>query len=443
MRRMEQPETRYARRGDVHIAYQVVGEGPIDLVVVPAAVSHVELQWEDLPSAAGRWRLASFSRLIVFDKQGTGLSDRTAGPLALEHHLDDITCVLDAVGSERACLLGQIDGGILAAIFAATYPERTRALVTQGTPARLLQADDYPWGIDTNLWEMTQRVADDGFALDQLMLLAAPERSSDPEFMAWSRRFWRAGIGPGGLLAFMRAVADTDIRPVLPTIRVPTLVMHLAQDALVPVESARYMASHIPGARLVVVPGADTAKFQEDEVIDEVETFLTGVRPQPRVDRVLATVLFADIVGSTQRLSELGDRRWRDRLDRMRSVVRRELERFRGTFVKDTGDGYLATFDGPARAIRCAQAVRDSLLALEIETRTGLHTGEIELRGGDVAGIAVHIGQRVSAMAEPGEVLVSRTVTDLVAGSGLEFEDRGEHEMKGVPGRWQVYAVKP
>jgi class 3 adenylate cyclase len=438
---MERPETQYARSGDVHIAYQVMGDGPIDLVFIHAAFSHVEMVWDHPLYAHMFERLSRFARVILFDRRGTGLSDRVGVALSYEQFLDDLRAVLDATGSEKAALYGHVDGGIIAAIFAATYPERTRALVTFGTPAKMLRSDDYPSGLAPEFWETAKRELDDRAVID-LLMTASSGPDLDPWERTWGERWWRASIGPGGLVTLIDAGMQMDIRDILPAVQVPTLVMHAVDDGFVPMGNAEYIAEHVPKAKLLLVKGAYTRRGLEDDVLDEIETFLTGAPPVVISDRVLATVLFGDVVASTQRAAELGDRAWRDRLDRMGSVVRRELDRFQGSFVKDTGDGFLATFDGPARAIQCARAIRDSLLALEIETRTGLHTGEIERRGQDVSGLGVHIASRVMDEAGPSEIVVSSTVKDLVVGSGIQFVERGERELKGVPDRWRLFAVE-
>jgi pimeloyl-ACP methyl ester carboxylesterase len=436
-----QPETRYAKSGDVNIAYQVVGDGPFDLVFVPGGISHLEVRWEE-PSAARFFRrLASFSRLVIFDKRGTGLSDRVA-TATLEELTDDVRAVMDAVGAGRAALMGVSEGGPVSALFAATYPERTSALVLYGatsmsrstpelrpTPEQLrmvLDSIERSWGR--------------GITVSAL----APSRADDEHFREWWARCERLGASPGTIAALARMNMEIDIRHVLPSIRVPTLVLHRTGERAVPVEHARYAAQQISSAKYVELPGIDHLPFvgDVDALLDEVQEFLTGVRPGPEPDRMLATVLFTDIVGSTQRAAELGDRRWRHLLDSYYGLARRELERFRGREVKTTGDGFLATFDGPARSIRCACAVSDSVGQLGIAIRAGLHTGECEVMGDDVGGIAVHIGARVAAEAAPAEVLVSSTVKDLVAGSGLEFEDRGPHRLKGVPEEWRLFAVK-
>ena len=435
------PETRYAKSGDVSIAYEVVGEGPLDLVFVPGWVSHVEIDWE-LPAYAHIFdRLASFSRLILFDKRGTGLSDRPGDLPDLETRMGDVRAVMDAVGSERAALLGYSEGGPMCCLFAATYPERTTALVLYGTYAKRQDPDDdYPWAATR---EQREAYADEverewGVESD----LARYVSSADDAMERWWQRRSRASASPGAAKALILMNSQIDVRHVLPSIRVPTLVLHRLGDQDSKLDEGRYIADRIPGAQFVELAGRDHVPWSEpDEIIDEVEEFLTGVRPVPIHERVLATVLFTDIAGSTERAAEVGDRSWRVLLERHHAVVRQELERWRGQEVDTAGDGFLATFDGPARAIRCACATRDAVHELGLEIRAGVHTGEIELVGGKPAGIAVHTGARISAAAARGEVLVSSTVKDLVAGSGIAFEERGEHELKGVPGAWRLYAV--
>jgi class 3 adenylate cyclase len=436
------PETRYARSGDVNIAYQVVGEGPLDLVLVAGFVSHLEQDWEEPRHVHFLERLASFSRLIRFDKRGTGLSDRPGGLPDLETRMDDVRAVMDAARSERAALLGYSEGGPMSCLFAATYPERTTALVLYGTYAKRQDPDDdYPWVMtrDVRLAYADELERTWGEEAD----LGTMAPNADEAMVRWWRSRARASASPGAARDLILMNSQIDVRSILPSIRVPALVLHRAGDRDSRVDEGRYIAQRIPGARFVELVGDDHVPWiRADEVVDEVEEFLTGVRRGPESDRVLATVLFTDIVGSTERAVDLGDRGWRGLLDAHHGVVRRELERWRGREVDTAGDGFLATFDGPARAIRCACAIRDAVRTLGIDIRAGLHTGEVELAGDDVRGIAVHTGARVSASAGPGEVLVSSTVKDLVAGSGLDFEERGEHELKGVPGTWRLYAVR-
>jgi pimeloyl-ACP methyl ester carboxylesterase len=436
------PRTRYARAGDVHIAYQVVGDGPFDLVFVGGIISHLDLFWEQPHSARFFERLASFSRLIVFDKRGLGISDRPSGWAPLEERMDDLRAVMDAAGSESAAIFGASEGGPLAILFAAAHPERCRSLALFGTFARMCRADDYPIGISAArmLKEFEEHVAHWGEPA--LLRLLAPTLWADPaEHEAWGR-FERSAASPGAILAAIRMNSEIDVRHVLPQIHVPTLVLHKRRDRAFPFAAGRYLAERIDGARFVELPGKDHAFWVDfDGLLDEVQEFFTGARVAPATDRVLATVLFTDIVDSTRRAAELGDRRWAEILERHHAVTRRHLVRFRGDEVGVAGDGFLATFDGPARAIRCACAIRAELAALGIEIRAGLHAGECERIGGKLGGIAVHIGARVAQHAAAGEVLVSGTVSDLVAGSGIEFADRGHQPLKGVPGVWRLLAV--
>ena len=443
---MERSETRYARSGDVSIAYQVVGEGPFDLVYVPGWVSNVELMWDEPDYAAFLERLASFSRLIIFDKRGTGLSDPV--PLdqlpTLEQRMDDVRAVMDAVGSDRAALLGHSEGGNMCVLFSATYPDRTTALVLVGCYAKRIRSDDYPWAptVEDRAREIEQTEATWGSP--EAFRELAPSKANDEAFERWVGRYLRQSASPKAAAALLRMNTQIDVREVLPAIRVPTILIYRTDDADVHVDEGRYIAELIPGARFVEVPGADHSMWTGDAtaILDEIEEFLTGVRRGPEPDRVLATVLFTDVVGSTELATRLGDRAWRDLLGRHHAAVRRELERWRGREVDTAGDGFLATFDGPARAIRCAVAAVDAVRGFGMEIRAGVHTGEVEVSNGDLRGIAVHIGSRVAGLAGPGEVLVSRTVADLVAGSGIVLAERGEHELKGVSGTWLVYAVE-
>jgi class 3 adenylate cyclase/pimeloyl-ACP methyl ester carboxylesterase len=440
----DRPETRYAKSGDLSIAYQVVGDGPIDVVLVAGWVSHVEWVWEWPPFARFLRRIASFSRLIHLDKRGTGASDRVAGVPTLEERMDDVRAVMDAVGSDRAALLAWFDASAMCTLFAATFPERTSALVLGAPVAKWTPEPDFPHAPDATVMQFAADMIEQGAWGQAIGLeLHEPTGAADPEFVEWWKRYELMSASPGAAAALLRMNAETDVRHVLPTIRVPTLVLHREHEPLISLESAQWIAARIPGAKLVEVPGEDTAPYVGpwEPIVDEIEEFLTGARHREEPDRVLATVVFTDIVGSTERAAELGDRRWRELLDDHDTVARRQLERFRGREVKTTGDGLLATFDGPARAVHCACAIRDAVRPLGVDVRAGVHTGEVELRGADIGGIAVHIGQRVSAQAGPGEVLVSQTVVDLVAGSGLEFAERGLHVLKGVPGERQLYAA--
>jgi pimeloyl-ACP methyl ester carboxylesterase len=437
------PETRYAKSGEVNIAYQVVGDGPVDLIYVPGWISNVELNWEEPPLAHTLERLASFSRLILFDKRGTGLSDPvpTDRLPTLEQRMDDVRAVLDAVGSRQTAVFGFSEGGLMSVLFAATYPERTTALMLFGVFAKRLWSPDYPWAPKPD--DRAREIADLERNWAERMDLDDLVPSEDDAFKERLAMYFRRSASPGAAAALMRMNTQLDVRDVLPTIQAPTLVMHRTDDRDAKVEEGRWIAAQIPGAKFVELPGDAHTLWagNPDEVVDEIEEFLTGTRRGPDPDRVLATVLFTDIVGSTEEATRLGDRRWAQLLDQHHSLVRRQLERYQGSEVDTAGDGFLATFDGPARAIRCGSAIVDGVRALGLEIRAGVHTGECELVGGKVAGLAVHTGARVASLAGPGEVLVSSTVKDLVAGSGLEFEDRGTRELKGVPGEWRLYAV--
>jgi len=438
-------EIRYARSGPLFIAYQILGQGPPDLVVAPGYMSNLEQNWEWPAYARFFQRLASFSRVILFDRRGTGLSDRMIDVGTFEDLLDDIRAVMDDAGSERAAVLGGAEGGPMCMLFAGTRPERTSALILLTTYARRKWAPDYQWGITPEMDAQTMDSFDHWGRHPIGIRTLAPRLADDPAFRHWYLRAQRFGASPGGARAWYRITADIDVRHVLPVIRVPTLVIHRTEDRAIPVEHGRYLGAEIPGARYVELPGDDHFWFagDSDAALAEIQEFLVGVRPVPEPDRVLATIMFTDIVGSTARAAALGDRRWQDLLDSHNALVRKELERFRGHEVDTAGDGFLATFDGPARAIRCGLAISAGTRGIGLDVRVGLHTGEIELAGDDIRGIAVHIGSRVAAMAGPGEVLVSGTVKDLVAGSGIEFEDRGLHALKGVPGEWRILAAEP
>ena len=441
----ETPRTRYARSGDAHIAYQVFGEGDLDLVFVPGFVSNIEHYWE-MPRVPDLLeRLGSFARVVMFDKRGTGLSDPVAGPPPLEQRMDDMQAVMGAAGVERAALFGISEGGPASLLFAATYPDRTSALVLYGSTPRFRTDSDISWGATDKQMELV--LADisarwgDGAVLEAF----APSGVGDPAMEELWSKFQRAGASPAMGRAVIAALFEIDVRDILPTIQVPTLILHRKGDLVAPVEGARLMAERIPDARYVEFDGTDHVPFTGDfnPMLDEMEEFLTGTRQARPLDRVLATVMFTDIVDSTRRAAEAGDRRWRDLIARHDELTRRQLGRFRGREVKTLGDGFLATFDGPARAIECASAIRDGVRPLGLEMRAGLHTGECELAGDDVRGMAVNIGARIGALASPGEVLVSGTVKDLVVGADLEFADRGEHELKGVPGTWRLFAATP
>ena len=427
---------RYAKSGDVNIAYQVTGEGPFDLVVVSGFVSHLDHDWEQPSSARLLERLGSFARLIRFDKRGTGLSDRTVGLPDFETRMDDVRAVMDAAGSERAALFGYSEGGPLAILFAATYPARVQALALYGTYAkRTGPDDDYPWCETAEERAAYAAAIEREWGVEADLSRMAP--GADEAFVRWWKTRARAAASPGSARDLVVMNSQADIRSVLAAVQAPTLVIHRTDDRDARVEEGRYIAAHIPGARFVELPGDTHVPFWEpDDVVDEVEEFLTGVRPTRVGDRVLATILFTDLVGSTERAGALGDRAWAELLARHHAVVRRELERFDGEEIDTAGDGFLALFNGPARAIRCALAIRERLAELGLDVRAGVHTGEVERpRGGGPRGIAVHTGARIAAAAGLGEVLVSTTTRDLVAGSGLTFEDRGEFELKGIGAR--------
>ena len=430
------PEIAYTRSGDVSIAYQTYGDRPRDLVLVPM-FSNLVFPWSNADWRGMYERFSSFSRLIMLDKRGTGLSDRPRDLGSLETRMDDIRAVIDAVGAERVTLVGFGEGGQTCALFAATYPERTEALVLFNTPARLLRAEDYPYGLSSDEWradlrEVRERWGErDYFEKDARLL----DPEGDEDFLDWFVTCQRFNASPGAALTFLRVFGETDLREILPTIRVPTLVLYRPSHR----DQMLDLAGRIPAARALEARKPGFKAFED--LTTEVEHFVSGVEEEPVPSTVLATVLFTDIVGSTELAAALGDRAWRDLLHAHHAAVRRELSRFRGHELDTAGDGFLATFDGPARAIGCAQAIVGALLELELQVRAGVHTGECELDDGKVTGIAVSSGARVAASAGPGEVLVSGTVKDLVAGSGIEFEDRGEHELKGVPGAWRLYAV--
>jgi pimeloyl-ACP methyl ester carboxylesterase/class 3 adenylate cyclase len=438
------PKTRFAKHGDVNIAYQVVGEGDFDLVYVPGWVSHVEEVWREPRFAAGLNRLTAFSRLILIDRSGTGLSDPVVHLPTLEERSEEVRAVMDAVGCERASLLGVSEGGPMCAFFAASHPERTRSLVLLNTYARLHWSEETPWALPEEASHKFIERIEKGWGDGVSAELFAPTLEGDQAFRESWGRMERYSVSPGTARRLLDMAGKLDVRDVLSSIRVPTLVLHRTGDRAVRVEGGRFLAQRIPNARLVEVPGDDHFPFVGDTglLFDEIEHFLTGARAAVEPDRVLATVLFTDIVDSTRRIAELGDRAWGETLERFYALVRGEVSRFRGSEVDTAGDGYLAAFDGPARAIRCAQSLRDGVKSLGLSVRQGLHTGECELIDGKPGGLSVHIGARVAGKAAPDEILVSRTVRDLVVGSSLGFEDRGEgHELKGVPGAWQLFAA--
>jgi pimeloyl-ACP methyl ester carboxylesterase len=445
---VELPETRYALSGDVSIAYQVHGDGPIDLVVFPAWITNVELMWEEEVMAAYFRRLGEAARVIRFDKRGTGLSDRVAGIADMETRMDDVRAVMDAAGSERAVIMGLSEGGPLSALFAATYPERTLGLILWGSAPRFTKAPGYPWGqtreeFMAQLDDLTRRWGSIELAIEETQGLGLTAEAA--EYLA---RRMRLGASPGAMRQLELMNLEIDVRDVVQTIRVPTLVMHRTHDENVVIEGGRWLAEHIPTARYVEFPGtahgipydANTTDV-EREIREFLAALVAGEGSPPETESVLATVLFTDIVGSTAKAAELGDVGWRELLERHHALIRQELVRHRGRELDTAGDGFFAAFDGPARGIRCACAVSQAIADLGLEIRAGLHTGECQVVDGKIGGLAVHIGARVAAEARPGEVLVSQTVRDLVAGSGLAFEERGVAELKGVPGEWRLFAV--
>jgi class 3 adenylate cyclase len=429
----EMPNTRYAQSGDVNIAFQVMGDGPVDIILVPGIVSHVEFLHEFPEYTAFLRRLATFARVVAFDKRGQGLSDAISGAPSLEQRVDDVRAIMDEIGSQRAVLLGLSEGSAMSAFFAAANPERVSKLIlfsgyakaslTEETLSRLLKA----WGTGT------------------VMARAAETLSADPDVIKLLAKFERLSASPGAAKAYMSLSRLIDVTSILPSVRVPTLVLHRSTDAMVAVEGGRELAALIPGARYIEYPGGDHVPFTGDAetVLGDIQEFVTGERESSAADleRILATVMFTDIVDSTRSAAEMGDQQWRRLLDSHDRIAKQSVEKHRGNLINTTGDGILATFDGPGRAVRCALALETAGKQIGLPLRAGLHTGEIELRGRDVGGIAVHAAARVMAHCAPGEVLVSRVVTDLVAGAGLKFAERGSHELKGLPGRWDLFAA--
>jgi len=438
---MKIPETKYAKSGEVHIAYQQFGSGSVDVVFVPGWVSHLDLAWEGPTSGRFLERLGRFARVVWFDKRGTGLSDKVGDLPILEVRADDVRAVMDAVGLERAAIFGVSEGGSMSALFAATYPERTNALVLFGAFACRQRSASYPWAPTREEREAWIRSLERGWTGDDEIAHLAPSSANDPNFVSWFKRYGRASVSPSAAVALARMNSDIDIRAVLPTIHVPTLILQRSGDRDVEAGNARYLAQAIPGAKLVMLPGEDHLVHTGniDALLGEVEEFLTGHQSHDAIDRVLTTILFTDLVGSTEAASRLGDHAWTELLNRHNEAVRRELARFGGREVKTTGDGFLATFDGPARAVKCAAAVRGRLAELGLPVRCGIHTGECEMMPGDVGGLGVHIAARVMSLATPGQILVTSTVRDLTAGSGIVFEDRGRCALRGVPEPWHLF----
>jgi class 3 adenylate cyclase len=443
---MRTPETRYAKGRDGCVAYQAIGDGPLDLVFIPDWVTNLDVMWEEPSLARFLRRLSSFSRLICFDKRGCGVSDPVPSNegLSAESWTDDTRTVLQAVSSERAAMFGHAEGGRMAMLFAATFPERTSALVLLDSFARRVRDHDYPWGVPEEFLPRLFELFDAGWGNGGHLSTIAPSVAQDQRFREWYGRYQRLAMGPTQAANGYRNAFKFEVRAVLPAIRVPTLVLHRKDNAYVRADNGRYLAEHITGARFAEVPGTDHLYHVGETglILDAIQEFLTGRHEAAEEDRVLATVLFADIVGSTERAAQLGDRAWRDLLESYYGVARREVAQFRGREIDTAGDGFFATFDGPARAIRSACAIRDAAASIGLTVRTGLHTGECEKLGEKIGGLAVHIGARVAGQAQPGEVLVSGTVRDLVAGSGIRFADRGRRTLKGVPGEWRLYSVE-
>ena len=440
---MKIPETRYAKSAGVHIAYQEFGTGSVNVLLVPGWASHIEYAWEE-PSFAGFLeRLASFARVVWFDKRGTGLSDRVAGQPILEERMDDLRAVMDAVGWRTTAVFGISEGGSMCALFAATYPDCVHALILYGAFARRLRAPDYPWGPTVEERESWISSLEAGWGGDLELPTLAPSKARDPGFRHWFAAYGRLSVSPSAAVTLARMNANIDIRGILPSIAVPTLVLHRSGDQDVLIGNGRHLAEHIRGARLVELPGDDHLPWVGDTegLLGEIQEFLTGLRSPGPIDRVLATVLFSDIVGSTRRATELGDQAWRETLLRHNQAIRKELSRFGGREVKTTGDGFLATFDGPARAVRCAAAIQATAQTLGLDLRVGVHTGECELLGTDVGGIGVHIASRVADLSDGRNVLVTSTVKDLTSGSGIAYRDLGERELKGIVGQWRLFEV--
>jgi class 3 adenylate cyclase len=440
---MDVPETRYATSGAINIAYQVFGDGPLDVVLVWGGISHIEVMWEMEGFARFFERLASFARVIHFDRRGIGLSDRVGGVATLEERMDDVRTVMHAASSERAAILGESEGGPMCVLFAATYPERTVALIPYAPIVCFVGDDAFPWAPIREVYEQSLAAMCEGWGNGISLDTFAPSMVGDPAARSFAARFERYAATPASFRDQMTMNAGIDIRPILSSVKVPTLVIHRRGDVMVRVEQGRYLAEHVEGARFVELDGIDhlLGAGDPDIIADEIEQFLTGRRREAEPDRVLATIVFTDIVDSTTRAATIGDRSWRELLDRHDRVARDAVEKHRGQIVKATGDGVLATFDGPARAIQCSVELRAKLRDLGVDITAGVHTGEIERRSSDIGGIGVHIAARVESAARPGEVLVSRTVKDLVAGSDMKFENRGDHDLKGLPDRWQLFAV--
>ena len=439
------PDTRYAERAGQHVAYQVVGDGPVDIVFIAEWWNQVEAMWDEPLVSSVLHRLASFSRLICFDKRGVGLSDPVAlgDSMVLDDWLDDLESVMDAAGSERAVVVGCSGGGPLSLLFAASRPERVTGLVLVNSYARFARAPDYPIGVPPQVIEWGLRYIEEGWGTGEHLEVLAPSLAGDVQFRKWWARYQRQALSPGSAAVIQRMLFALDVRSILPTVRAPTLVLHRKDDAFIRIGFGRFLADNLPDGRLMELPGSDHVFFagDADALVDEIEAFATGEHPGPSVDRVLSTLLFTDVVGSTDHAVAVGDRAWKTLLDRHDAALRREIDRFRGVEVDRAGDGFFISFDGPGRAVHCALAISRAVRELGIEVRAGLHTGEVELRRDGLSGLAVHVAARVSSMGGAGDVLTTSTVRDLVVGSGLHFTDRGRHRLKGVPDDWQVFAV--
>ena len=444
---LKKPKTKYAKSGEINIAYQVLGDGPIDIVYIPGWVSNIDMMWTESRLATFLTRLASFSRLILFDKRGTGLSDRVNKYSTLEERMDDIRAVMDAVGSERAVLFGHSEGGSASVLFAATYPQRTIALVTFGVFAKRRYSKDYPWAPTDAERQLSYKMIEDKWADGDMEGLRSlvPSLADDSKFMDWLASYFRAGASPGAALDLQRHNTEVDITGILGSIKVPTLLLHRTGDKDVLVGEAKYIAERIPNSKLVELPGDDHLFWTSDSysVLAEIEEFITGIRPNKVFDRVLSTILFTDIVSSTEHLSRSGDKKWMDILEKHNDLVREELRRFNGKEIKSTGDGFLATFDGPSRAVRCAEAIRDVVRTLEIKITAGIHTGECEIfDAGDIGGMAVHVAARVLNKAQPSQILITMTVKHLLSGTGFLFTDLGNVPLKGIAETYRIFALQ-
>lgn len=437
------PEIKYAKSADVHIAYQTVGNGPIDLVLVPGWVSNIEIIWEEPALVRFLQRLSSFSRLILFDKRGTGLSDRVSYTPTLEERMDDFRAVMDAVQSECVVLVGYSEGGSMCSLFAATYPERTLSLIMIGSFARIIKTKDYPWGVTHDELKANFKQIENNWGNALELENLAPSLVEDPIFRQWWARFLRLSASPATAIALRKMNSEIDIRKILPTIRVPTLIIHAQYDSVINVKEGQYLSKNIPGAKFEMIPSKDHLPWVgcSDIILNKIETFVTGSISASKIDRALYTVMFTDIAMSTELASEIGDQKWQNILKAHHKAVRHEVSVYAGREIDNAGDGFFIAFDGPARAIQCALAIKKALQEIQLSVRIGIHIGECEAIEEKLTGIAVHIGARISNKAEPDQILVSQTVKDLVAGSGTKFKDMGTHSLKGVPEKWHLYQV--